>query len=139
MEFRNTGPSDIASLHFDAERGIRISVKTRMLGMVGTNDFLLQVTEDDLKAARNSPHVPTLTILPQILRCGDSWIIECIVSGSPEVHVESSLIDVAQKNHTQRIKPTNFNETKSKPVVKTILFMQNEHETGESSIQEKQE
>lgn len=86
VRLRNSGPSDVASGHFDSAKPFRINLACSMYGLTDASDST--VTEVDV-----SNDSTVVSLRPTLLRRGAEWTFEAIVGGMPSPTVMSSLVD----------------------------------------------
>ncbi|MFJ6167896.1 hypothetical protein ACIQH6_22435 [Micromonospora orduensis] len=86
LSFRNVGPVDVATAHFDAGKPLTVNLHCTMYGITSTSHA----------AATESPPVGGEAIVklrPTLLPRGHEWVVETVVGGEPRPEVTTSLID----------------------------------------------
>lgn len=97
ISLTNIGPKDIASAMFDAGRPIRIRLGGRLYGVTSTEGgVLLSGTPNT-----HSGYVDTIDVLPSLLPRGKAWLFSAVVSGTPSVEFDWSLIDTDYRTGTR--------------------------------------
>jgi hypothetical protein len=86
VKLRNTGPTDIASDHFNDRTPFRIDIHASVYGLTEVSHPT--VTEVDV-----STESTAVSLKPMLLRRGAEWAFEAIVQGDPAPEHSSSLID----------------------------------------------
>lgn len=87
LSLDNVGPVDVASGHFDAGRPVEIKLGCTLYGVVSSTHPRHTI----------SPAVGTSDAIigfpPMLLKRGERWAVEVVVSGTPNPNLVSSLID----------------------------------------------
>ncbi|MEV4533992.1 hypothetical protein AB0J82_09190 [Asanoa sp. NPDC049518] len=86
IRIRNIGPSDVASVHFDAETPLTVGLSCRVLGVT--------TVPGPVPAGVSSTGAQgEITFGPGLLRRNEEWALGVLVEGSPRPEMMSSLID----------------------------------------------
>jgi hypothetical protein len=90
----NSGPVDIASDHFDAGKPLIVRLNCKMYGIISTTH-----PQATVSTALGSEGI--LSLEPILLKRGEKWTVEAVVSGVPKPELTSPLIDtdVQDKPH----------------------------------------
>jgi hypothetical protein len=89
LELVNTGPKDVPSSAFDSSRPIAISFGQTFYGITGSTGGVA-LHAPAIGASANDAIV---NIRPLLLKRGRMWSFTVVVSGAPDLSIESSLID----------------------------------------------
>jgi hypothetical protein len=97
ISLTNIGPKDIATAMFDSGRPIRIQLGGRLYGVTSTQGGVLLSGFP----SKESGDVDTINVLPSLLPRGAAWSFSAVVSGTPSVEFDWSLIDTDYRAGTR--------------------------------------
>jgi hypothetical protein len=97
ISLTNIGSKDIASAMFDSGRPIRIRLGGRLYGVTSTEGGVLLNGFPN----KQSGHVDAINVLPNLLPRGAAWSFSAVVSGTPSVEFDWSLIDTDYRTGTR--------------------------------------
>lgn len=86
VRVQNVGPLDIATQHFDAHRNLVVDLNCTMYGVTSSS-------HPGATVSRGIGSEGVVELTPSLLRRGDAWVVEAVVSGEPTPELDSPLID----------------------------------------------
>jgi len=89
VELTNTGPKDIPSSAFDSSRSIAVSFGQIFYGLTGSTGGVQLVAPAIGASAKEA----IVHLRPLLLKQGRTWSFTVIVSGAPDLAIDSPLID----------------------------------------------
>ncbi|MFJ5992630.1 hypothetical protein [Lentzea sp. NPDC092896] len=95
LRLANVGPKDVSSGNFDAGQSIRIDFECPIYGSLGWNGHknIFKVYGVGSVSAHLRDTVSCVEIAPTLLKVGETWEVELLVSGDRDPNAEFPLID----------------------------------------------